>query len=425
MNRVRRHQGRFLAMLGLPSFALSLGVTTVSGLIPVLVAAEAGPVVAGALVAVEGVFALTVPLVVGPLSDRTGQRLPYLAIAGAVAGTTLVLIGLTDPLVLVAAWVMVFYVAYFAYLTVFYATFPEVVDEGVRGRSQGSLGTWREVGLGVGLVAGPALLSLWRPAPFLLAALVFVTVTPLFGALVAPRLRSAATRRRAAAGTGRGSVRRLLAEHPAMGWFVAANALWELALAALRAFAVLYITVGLERSAAFASMVFAVVVVAALLAAPAAGWLADRFGRRPVLRVALWVYGVGLVLPVVSTSPYLLPFVFAGALGAVTVMTLPFAVLMDVLPDGDDGSAAGVYGFSRGLGLLAGPLLAGAAISVGEPLFASSNGYAAIFAVASLAVLASIPLLGRLEPRKPRSSGADCHPASGQPPEHRPAASSA
>ncbi len=163
-------RGRFLVMLGLPSFALSLAVTTVSGLLPVLVAAQAGPLVAGALVAVEGVFALTVPLVVGPKSDRTGHRLPYLAIAGAVAGAALALIGLTDPLLLTAALAMLFYVAYFAYMTAYYAIFPEVVDEDVRGRSQGSLGTWREVGLGVGFVVGPALLSLWRPAPFVLAA---------------------------------------------------------------------------------------------------------------------------------------------------------------------------------------------------------------------------------------------------------------
>ncbi len=144
-----------------------------------------------------------------------------------------------------------------------------------------------------------------------------------------------------------------------------------------------------------------VVVVAALIAAPAAGWLGDRFGRLTVLKAALWVYGIGLLAPAISDSPYLLPFVFAGAVAAVTVMTLPYAVLMDVMPDGDDGSAAGVYGFSRGLGLLAGPLLAGAAISVAEPLFASSNGYAAIFAVASLAVLASIPVARKLDDRDP------------------------
>lgn len=396
IDRLQQSRGRFLVVLGLPALALSLAVTTVSGLLPVIVAAQAGALVAGALVAIEGIFALTVPLVVGPLSDRSGRRLPFLAGAGAVAAAALVLIGLSGPLALIALSVAVFYVGYFAYLTPYYALFPDLVGATTRGRSQGSLGTWREVGLGVAFVAGPALLALWRPAPFVLAAAVILLITPVFGAVVARRQRASGSERpKMQAQPNRSAVRRLLAEHRAIRWFVAANALWELALAALRAFVVLFLTVGLSRPESFASLVLGVVVVAALVAAPLAGWLGDRFGQRRVLAATLWVYGIGLLLPAVSTSVYVLPLVFAGALAAVTVMTLPYALLMDLLPEGDHGSAAAVYGFSRGLGLLAGPLLAGLAIVILEPVFASTDGYAAIFPVASLAVLASIPLLRR------------------------------
>ncbi|MBW3607197.1 MAG: MFS transporter [Actinobacteria bacterium] len=396
IDRLQQRRGRFLVVLGLPALALSLAVTTVSGLLPVIVAAQAGPLVAGALVAIEGVFALIVPLVVGPLSDRTGRRLPYLAGAGAVAAAALVVIGLSGPLLLIAVAVAVFYVAYFAFVTPYYALFPDLVGKKTRGRSQGSLGTWREIGLGVGFVAGPTLLALWRPAPFVLAATVILVITPLFGAVVARRLRASGNGRpERRAPSEHSAVRRLLAEHRAIRWFVVANALWELALAALRAFVVLFLTVGLGRPESFASLVLGIVVVAALIAAPLAGWLGDRFGQRRVLVGTLWVYGIGLLLPAVSASPYVLPLVFAGALAAVTVMTLPYALLMDLLPQGDHGSAAAVYGFSRGVGLLAGPLLAGLAIVTLEPVFASSDGYAAIFPVASLAVLASIPLLRR------------------------------
>ena len=396
VDRLQQRPGRFLAMLGLPSLALSLAVTTVSGLLPVVVAAQAGPLVAGALVAIEGAFALTVPLVVGPLSDRSGQRLPFLAGAGGVAAVALVLIGLSGPLLLIALSVALFYVAYFTYLTPYYALFPDLVGQATRGRSQGSLSTWREVGLGVGFVAGPTLLALWRPAPFVLAAIVILVITPLFGAVVARRLRASGDARPTTqARSSHGAVRRLLTEHRAIRWFVAANALWELALAALRAFVVLFLTAGLGRPESFASLVLGIVVVAALIAAPLAGWLGDRFGQRRVLVGTLWIYGIGLLLPAFSASPYVLPFVFGGALAAVTVMTLPYALLMDLLPEGDHGSAAAVYGFSRGIGLLAGPLIAGLAIATLEPIFASSDGFAAIFPVASLAVLASLPLLRR------------------------------
>lgn len=395
IDRLQQSRGRFLVVLGLPSLALSLGVTTVSGLLPVIVAAQSGPLVAGALVAIEGIFALTVPLVIGPLSDRSGKRLPYLAGAGLVAAAALVLIGLSGPLLLIAVAVAVFYVAYFTYLTPYYALFPDLVERATHGRSQGSLGTWREIGLGLALVAGPVLLALWRPAPFVLAATVILVITPLFGAVVARRMASGDQRPRTQPQPSHHAVRRLLVEHRPIRWFVAANALWELALAALRAFVILFLTVGLDRPESFASLVLGVVVVAALIAAPLAGWLGDRFGQRRVLAAALWIYGIGLLLPALSASAYVLPFVFAGALAAVTVMTLPYALLMDLLPGGDHGSAAGVYGFSRGIGLLAGPLLAGLAIVILEPVFTSSDGYAAIFPVASLAVLASIPLLRR------------------------------
>ena len=75
---------RFLVLLGLPAFALSLSVTVVSGLLPVLLEAEAGPLAAGSLVAIEGLFALALPPLIGPWSDRTGKRLPFIAACGSV-----------------------------------------------------------------------------------------------------------------------------------------------------------------------------------------------------------------------------------------------------------------------------------------------------------------------------------------------------
>src|SRR4051812_8817499 len=117
---------RFLLLLGLPAFALSLGVTTVSGLLPVLLADRAGPLAAGALVAIEGVFALLLPPLVGPWSDRTGPRLPFVAAAGAAATVGLVLLAVGGPLGLLALWLALFQAAYFAYLTPYFALYPDL-----------------------------------------------------------------------------------------------------------------------------------------------------------------------------------------------------------------------------------------------------------------------------------------------------------
>lgn len=391
----RSAERRFLLLLGLPAFALSLSVTTVSGLLPVLLESQSGPLVAGALVAMEGVFALLLPPIVGPWSDRYGRRLPFVAAAGAIATAALVLMALGGPLWLFAVWIALFQVGYFAYLTPYFALYPDLVDDEEAGRAQGLQGAWRSVGLGVAFVAGPFLLGVWRPAPFLVAAAVIAVVTPLFGAVVMRRVREQGRSGTGGAG-GFGGLVGLVRSNPAVGWFVVANGLWETALAALRAFAVLFVVQGLGREESFASMVLAVVVVASVVAAPLSGWLADRLGERRVIAVCLWVYGLGAIVPALTQSVAILPVVLLVALAAVSLMTLPYALLMGLLPESDHGSGAALFAISRGLGLLAGPLLAGLAITVLRPVFAGTDGYAALFLVVAAAVLATLPLLRKL-----------------------------
>ncbi|HWC25504.1 MAG TPA: MFS transporter [Solirubrobacteraceae bacterium] len=390
--RLNRGRARSLAALGLPALALSLGVTTVSGLLPVLLQADTGPLAAGALVGLEGIFALIVPSAVGRRA-RPGARLRIIGLAALLAAAGLVTIAIGGALPIVVVGLVAFYAAYFAYLTAYFAMYPDIVDEEERGRSQGAQGTWRALGLAIGFVAGPALIGLWSAAPFLLAAVVIVAVTPLFAAIAVERARDQESEGELGTPPSAGSMRRLMSERPGLARLLAANALWETALAALRAFVVLFLTVGLDRPEHFASIVLAIVVGAALVAAPLAGWLADRLGRRRVLMWALCVYAACVVAPALVQSVVLLPLVFLAALAAVTVMTLPFAVVMDLLGEGGRGEAAGLFGVSRGLGLLAGPLAAGAAITLLEPVFADTQGYAALFVVASVALAASIPLL--------------------------------
>ena len=392
--RLNRGRGRSLATLGVPALALSLAVTTVSGLLPVLLEGDTGPLAAGALVSFEGVFALIVPAAVGRRAQQ-GARPRIIALAALLAAAGLVAIAVGGSLAIVVAGLVAFHAAYFAYLTAYFAMYPDLVDEEERGRSQGAQGVWREVGLAVGFVAGPALLGLWSPAPFLLAAAIILAVTPLFLAIATERAREREVEDQDGMATASrpGSLRRLLSHNPALGRLLAANALWETALAALRAFVVLFLTVGLDKPPQFASLVLAVVAVAALLGAPLSGWLADRVGRLRVLTWALWVYAACVIAPALVQSVVLLPLVFLAAVAAVAVMTLPFAVVMDLLGEGGHGEAAGVFGVSRGLGLLAGPLAAGAAITVLQPVFADTRGYAAVFVVASVALAASIPLL--------------------------------
>jgi MFS family permease len=124
---------------------------------------------------------------------------------------------------------------------------------------------------------------------------------------------------------------------------------------------------GLGRSPSLASGVIAVVAVAYIVGAPLAGRLADRFGIVPVLRVA--------------------------------ALTLPQALAFTLAPRGSEGAAAGVQDFSRGLGLVLGPIAVGVAIDAFHSQLGSTHGYAAMWPVIGIPVLASLLFLRTMQPR--------------------------
>jgi MFS family permease len=123
----------------------------------------------------------------------------------------------------------------------------------------------------------------------------------------------------------------------------------------------------------------------------AAGKLADRYGRLRLLRIALPIYGVGFLVPFLFTAHVAIvaamPLI---AVGGGVIMALPYAVLMPLMPEGEHGAVTGYYSFSRGLGTWLGPLLAGLAISGMRDVFATTQGFQAIWGVCALAVLLSL-----------------------------------
>ena len=148
-------------------------------------------------------------------------------------------------------------------------------------------------------------------------------------------------------------------------------------------------------SSSLASAALAIVAVGVVVSALAAGPLADRFGHGRILTVSALVYAIGLALPIFIHSLYFLIAMFPLAFAAGIVMTLPYSLLMGLLPDADHGAGAGAYEAARGLGVVLGPILAGVAVETMKPIFESTDGYAAMFLVASVAVVISVPLARR------------------------------
>jgi MFS family permease len=179
------------------------------------------------------------------------------------------------------------------------------------------------------------------------------------------------------------------------------NSCWEAGIAALRTFVVLYFTRGLGLPLSGSSGALALVGLAAIIAAPVAGKLSDRYGPRRVMGIAVWVFAVGLAPPLLSTNRYFLAAIVPIAFAAVVLMTLPYALLMDLLPeDSAHGAGASLFEFSRGVGVIVGPLLAGIAVQFTRTTailtFRATAGFSAIFAVTMVSLLASTPVLRRI-----------------------------
>jgi MFS family permease len=392
-----------LGLLALPTYALALSITIVSTyLSEVTRRYTQATAVIGVIVGSEGIMALWIPLIAGAWSDslrtRIGGRLPFV-IAGAVpAAGAVILIGLLHSLGLVAAMAALFFAFYFVAYEPYRAMYPDLVgDESIAGRAQSSQALARGLGTASALLGGGLLLSIARPLPFAAAGLVLIGAVGAFVWLVL---------RRGLTGSGepgegpRAVARRLprlLRRHPALRVYFVANALWEMALSALKAFVILYLTLGLHYSLATSSLMIGGVAFVILISAGISGKLGDKYGRIRVVGIALWAYGVGFLVPALTTSRVLLgaAILFVGV-GGGTVMTMAYALLMPLMPEDEHGALTGFYSMSRGIGIVTGPILAGVAITVFAPVFPGTRGFQAMWFVCAAAALASLPFLHRL-----------------------------
>lgn len=403
-----------LVLLGMPTFGLSLAITTVSALVPLsLRSLTSSSTVIGSIIAVEGLLALALPLWLGWLSDRTrtsfGRRLPYMMIGAPLCALSLLGLAFARTITGITALVVVFYLGYFTIYPPYRALYPDLVPRRELGRSQGVQTVFRELGLLLGLGGSPLLFAFAPQAPFLTGAVVLSILFSVFVVRLRGTIRLQRTHQPRSVREMGVSFVSLLRCYPDVRRVLLANALWEFALAGLKTFVLLYIVVGIGRSPAVASGLMALIAVVALAAAPVAGHFADRFGTVRVMRVALFVFACGLLMPTLTNSfTILIPAMPLIGFGGAIAMTLPYALLAERLPSQSHGVGAGLYEFSRGVGAFAGPLVTGAVIDLARPLFVSTRGYGAMWLAVGFALLFSIPLLPkgrREEPTRSKSVG--------------------
>jgi MFS family permease len=398
---VPAEQRRLMWILGLGAFGLAWSITTVAAYVPPLLGTFTdSSTLIGLVLAAEGVFAFFVPLLVGPLSDATqtslGRRRPFMMLALAPMAVALASAAFMSSFHATALALFAFFFAYYVYEPPYRGLYADLLEPAVYGRAQGVQHVFRGAALGGALVGGGFLLALWEPAPFVLAAGVVLAACGAVVLLVEER--PTAKREYERLRSLLAAPWRVVRRERNVRRFLIANTAWEATFAGMRTFVVLYVIEGLDQPLYVSSVVLAVVAAGYVTAAALSGMFADRFGLGNVILGASWVYGLGLLTAGFAQSWHwwyyglIAPVAVAGG----TVMTLAWGLLFKLMPDGDTGTVTGLATTTKGIGLVLGPLVAGAAIDVFRPVLDSTDGYAALWPAVAVPILAVIPLVALL-----------------------------
>ena len=139
---------------------------------------------------------------------------------------------------------------------------------------------------------------------------------------------------------------------------------------------------GLAEAALWAGTLSASFAVMQFLCSPTIGGLSDRFGRKPVLLLSLFVVGVDYVIMGFTNSIWILLLgrIIAGIASA--TQSTASAFMADISDPKEKAQNFGLIGAAFGLGFILGPMLGGFLSEFGSraPFFA-----AAILAFANLA----------------------------------------
>jgi MFS family permease len=401
--------------LALGAFGLAFSITTTAAYLPPLLGRFTDSRTLIALVlGAEGVFALSLPLVIGPWSDTfhtpLGRRRPFMLVALPPIAFCLALIAFMPNFWTTAMLVFAFFFAYYVYEPPYRGLYPDLLPESIYGRAQSVQHIMRGIALGGALVGGGFLLHVWRPAPFLVAALVTSLACGAAIALVREE-------------GGHGHVFKGIRSYVETSWsvwrvdanvrrFLLANAAWEGTFAAARTFVVLYIVQGLDESLTVSSAVLGAVAGGYVVAALVAGSLGDRFGLARVIYLASLVYASGYIVAGLAQKWhdwYYAP-IFVVAIAGGIVMTLAWGLLFKLMPPEHRGAISGLATTTKGVGLIIGPLAAGAAIDIASRYFEATDGYQVLWPLCGVPILLALPLVNHLIGVEPRGDASEMEP---------------
>jgi UMF1 family MFS transporter len=309
--------------------------------------------------------ALSAPLL-GALSDHSGRRVPFLAVATFACISATALMGFGKPMALVLPLFAVATYFYNAALVFYDALLANVSDESTRGRASA---------LGVGLGYGGTIISLYSVAPIAerfgkaaafpaTAVLFFVAALPCL--LFVPDVGTGPLWERGLAAktfARVGATVRKLGALPGLARFLCAHFLYADAVNTVILFMAVYVTKVGGFSSTEVTSVLALSTVFAIVGAFGAGPLIDRLGAKRALfgALGLWVVALSLAATAPSKgSMWLVGPLVGTALGSLWASDR--VVMFRLSPPEALGEFYGIYGMVGRFAAITGPLVWGTVV---------------------------------------------------------------
>lgn len=388
--RPRGVDRRAMAVLSAGHLFTDVGQGSIPALLPFLISRDhLNYASASALILAATISSSVIQPLFGHVSDR--RSLPWLMPIGpALGGLGVALVGIAPSYGLTFAAVLLSGLG----VAAFHPEGSRFANY-VSGSRRSSGMSLFSVGGNVGFALGPVLVTPLVLAFGLEGTLLLIVPTSLMALVLAfelPRLKGFR------ADLVGGRVQRSRA-HAAWGPFAVLGvviALRSFVYFGLVTFIPLYYIHDLHTSKAFASAALTAMLVGGALGTLIGGPLADRFGRRAVLRASMILLPPLIVCFLISGPE--LAMVFAALAGAVTIATFAVTIVMgqEYLP-GRIGVASGVtIGLSIGLGGVGAPLLG---------LLADASGLRAVFELIACFPLLALVLAQALPARASEPTG--------------------
>ncbi len=389
---------RRMLVLVLPTLAFSMALSLVTTYLPpILQRYTSSATLIGFAIGGEGIFSSLLPLWVGVKSDRMwtrrwGRRQPFMIFAAPFMAASLILAPFQPGYVPIAISTFAFFAAYHFYTSPYQSLIADVTPTNSAGKVQGYQAFMRGGGMFLGMMVAGFLFYRWEPSPFIVCGLMIIMFTYFtVHAFREPEPESFAPRVRQ---NVLGQLRRIWAstrQYPGIRRFMVATFLWESTLAGLRPFIMLYFHFALGASYQTGALLLGLVGVTYMVAAVVSGYLADRYGRFLIMRVGLVIFLGGCLLGFfLGNIKWAFVFLPIFGFGGSIVLTLPFAILMRLMPKEHIGQFTGMFSMMRGFANIVAPVLAGAAIDIASRFRHAGSEYAVIWLYTGLMIAISL-----------------------------------